>query len=47
MDQKGQILLAEKDLDGAASWFAEARQVGLLLLDEPVLLNTALIWSTR
>ncbi|CAN0021418.1 unnamed protein product, partial [Ectocarpus sp. 8 AP-2014] len=27
IDQKGSILLAEKDLDGAASWFAEARQI--------------------
>ncbi|CAN0091194.1 unnamed protein product [Ectocarpus sp. 6 AP-2014] len=27
IDQKGRILLAEKDLDGAASWFAEARQI--------------------
>lgn len=27
IDQKGQMLLSEKDLEGAASWFAEARQV--------------------
>lgn len=27
IDQKGQMLLAEKDTEGAANWFAEARQV--------------------
>lgn len=26
-DQKGQILLSLKDLDGAAKWFSESRQV--------------------
>eukprot|EP00903_Cladosiphon_okamuranus_P015184 g14038.t1 len=27
IDQRGRMLLAEKDLEGASSWFAEARQI--------------------
>lgn len=48
IDQKGQMLLAEKDLEGASSWFAEARQVSLRVRATPphsaVWLGLLLAW---
>lgn len=29
MDQRGELLLSHNDLDHAAAWFSEARQVGV------------------
>lgn len=38
MDQKGQFLLARRDLDGAAAWFAEARKVRTIARVDPLCL---------
>ena len=45
IDQKGQMLLAENDLEGASSWFAEARQVSCVTYRSTFVL--ARLWAGR